>query len=71
MPLNDQKIIKIILDEYKSIEERCDGYRDELLETLTEIIEFERQHRVRGTNIQQQINDKCNATGNFLAKKRG
>ena len=68
MPLNDRKIITIILDECESIQERCDGYREELVETITEIIALERQHRVQGTNIQQKINDKCNAAGNFLAK---
>ena len=71
MPLNDRKIITIILDECESIEDRCDGYREELVETITEIIALERQHRVQGTNIQQKINDKCNAAGNFLARKQG
>ena len=70
MPLNDRKIITIILDECESIQERCDGYREELVETITEIIALERQHRVQGTNIQQKINDKCNAAGNFLARTR-
>ena len=71
MPLNERKIINIILDECKTIEERCEGYREELVETITDIITAERQHSVQGTNIQQRINDKCNATGRFLAEKRG
>ena len=71
MPLNEQKIIKIILDECKSIEERCDGYQEVLVEAITDIITAERQHRVQGTNIQQRVNDKCNATGRFLAERRG
>ena len=70
MPLNDRKIITIILDECESIQERCGGYREELIETITEIIALERQHRVQGTNIQQKINDKCSAAGNFLARTR-
>lgn len=70
MPLNDRKIITIILDECESIQERCDGYREELVETITEIIALEREHRIQGTNIQQRISDKCNAAGDFLAKKR-
>ena len=71
MPLNERTIIRLIFDECESIEDRCDGYRDELVEVITEIIALEGQHRVQGTNIQQKINDKCNATGDFLAKKRG
>ena len=70
MPLNELKIITIILDECESIEERCNGYREELVETITEILALERQHRVQPTNIQQKVSDKCNAAGNFLARTR-
>lgn len=70
MPLNERKIITIILNECESIEERCDGYREELVEIITEIIAAERQHRVQATKIQQSINDKCNAAGDFLAESR-
>ncbi len=71
MPLNERKIISIILEQCKEIEERCEGYREELIDTVSEILEYERQHRVQGTNIQQRIADKCNAAGHFLAQKRG
>jgi len=70
MPLNDRKIISIILEECKTVEERCAGYRDEIVEVITDIITAERQHRVQGTNIQQRISDKCNAAGRFLAEER-
>jgi hypothetical protein len=70
MPLNERKIIGIILDECKSVEERCEGYREELVEVISDIITTERQHRVQGTNVQQRISDKCNAAGRFLAEKR-
>jgi len=69
MPLNERKVIKIILEECQKIEERCSDYRKELVEVVTEIITLERQHRVESTNIQQKINDKCNATGRFLAER--
>ena len=70
MPLNDRKIITIILNECKTIEERCTGYQEELREIIIEIIAAERQHRVQGTNIQQQISDKCYAAGDFLVESR-
>lgn len=70
MPLNDKKIISIILKEATTVEERCTGYREEVINTIAEIIEYERQHRVQGTNIQQKINDKCNTVGRFLAEQR-
>lgn len=71
MPLNERKIINILLDECKTIEERCKGYHEELVELIGEIIAAERQHRIQGTNIQQRISDRCNAAGRFLAEKRG
>ncbi|MCY4384868.1 MAG: hypothetical protein OXE44_17180 [Nitrospinae bacterium] len=70
MPLNERKIIGIILDECNTVEERCDGYREELIDSITDIITLERQHLVQGTNIQQKVNDKCNAAGLFLTEKR-
>lgn len=66
MPLNERKIIAIITGEIRSVEERCPGYRQELTDTIAEIMEYERQHRLQGTNIQQRINDKCAAAGRFL-----
>jgi len=70
MPLNDRKIISIILEEAASLPERTAGYRDEVVAAIGDILEYERQHRVAGTNIQQKINDKCNAVGRFLADGR-
>lgn len=71
MPLNDRKIISIILDQCADIEERCDGYREEIIQVISDILEYERGHRVSATNIQKKINDKCVATARFLANQRG
>jgi hypothetical protein len=70
MPLNDKKIITIILDECKGMPERCDGYREEMIEVITEIISYERNHKVEATNIQQKINDKCDTVAGFLTSRR-
>ena len=71
MPLNDRKIISIILAQCSEIEERCEGYREEIVDVISDILEYERGHRVSATNIQKKINDKCNAAARFLATKRG
>lgn len=71
MPLNQQIIIKIILNERESIEEKCDGYKEELTEAIAEILQYERAHRVSRTDIQNKINDKLSAVARFLAKQRG
>jgi hypothetical protein len=70
MPLNDKKMISIILQEANHIEDRCSGYREEIIEVIADILDNERQHRVQGTNIQKKISDKCNAAGRFLAQTR-
>lgn len=70
MPLNEMKVLSILLDECKTIEERCQGYKEEIVEVVTDIIAAERQHRVERTRIQQQINDRLHAAGDFLAENR-
>ena len=69
MPLNDKKIISIILEQCGEIDERCKGYREEIIEVISEILEYERGHRVSATNIQKKINDKCNAAARFLVEQ--
>lgn len=70
MPLNDKKIISIILDQAAQVDERCPGYKKELIQVIAEIVEYERGHRVNATNIQKKIGDKCNAAAQFLAASR-
>ena len=71
MPLSSKKVISIILEQCTGVEERCDGYREELIGLISDILEYERGHRVSATNIQKKINDKFNATARFLADQRG
>ena len=71
MPLHNKKVISIILEQCSGMEERCDGYREELTEVISDILKYERGHRVSATNIQKKINDKCNAAARFLAQQRG
>lgn len=67
MPLIQKKIVSIISDQCNDLEERCRGYRGEIFNTIVDIMELERQHRIRSINVQQKINEKCDATGRFLA----
>ena len=71
MPLNERKIVSIILEQSKRIPERCEGYREELVDAISDIIQAERLHNVQATNIQQRVTDACSASGRFLALKRG
>ena len=66
----NRRIIEIIQEECKQIENLYSGYQEHLMELLSEIVSAEREHRTRATNIQQQISEHCNAAGRVLAKYR-
>ena len=70
MSFNKQKIVKLILNECASIEDRCDGYKKKLLDAIVEILNAEREHKVQRTTIQKEIDATCHAAGDFLAGKR-
>lgn len=70
MALNQEKLISIIMEEATKLPERCDGYREEVIETLCDILTLERQHRREGIYIKQKITDKCNTLGRFLSENR-
>lgn len=70
MPLNEMKVLSILLEECQTIEERCPGYKDEIVEVITDVITAERQHKVERMRIQQKINDRLNAAGHLLAENR-
>jgi len=69
MPLNERKIIEIILEECNSIEERCGGYKEEMFNVIVDIMQYEYAHRISRINIQKKITDKCNAAANFLVRQ--
>jgi hypothetical protein len=70
MALNQDKLIKLIIEEAGKLPERCDGYRTEVINTITEVITLERQHRREGINIKIKIADQCSALGQILAKRK-
>ena len=70
MSYNKEKMVDLILNESESIEERCDGYRKKVLNSIIDILNAERQHKVQRTQIQQQINEVCHQTGDFLAQQQ-
>ena len=66
MPANDQKIVSIMFSEIGAIDERCEGYRDQLKDAVAEIIALVREHKINRTNVDQKVADQINATGRFL-----
>ena len=67
MPLASQRVLTIMFDECKKRDQRFPGYQKELISTLSDIIQLERDHRVQGTNIRQRISDKIDALGRLIA----
>ena len=71
MPLNERKIIEIIYEECAGIDERYNGYREDIGDVITDILIYEQGHRISKTNIQKNINKRCDKAAGFLIKKRG
>lgn len=67
--MSDKKVVSIILEECNKIEESCEGYREAIVELITDILYYERQHRISPTYIQKQINDRCNATAKHIVQQ--
>jgi hypothetical protein len=57
---NDQKIVNILLKQCESLEERCPGYRKEMLSLVAEVLNLEREHALARTNVAQRIGDQVN-----------
>lgn len=70
MPLNPGIILSIIREECQSIEERYNGYNEEFVDLLTKIIEAERRHLARPTDIQKKITRMCEDAGDLLVESR-
>ena len=70
MAYNDKKILQVLKDELSKVEEedRCDGYKRELLHLLAEVLNLERDHMIARTYIVQKIADEVNTVGMFLYK---
>jgi hypothetical protein len=62
----DQRVISILLEQADEIEERCDGYRDELREAVADIVNEERQNKYSRTNIAVKVADIVGRVGTYL-----
>ena len=70
MSFNAQKMANLIQNECESIEEKCPGYRKEILNAIIEILIAEKDHKEQKTNIQKQVTQACDAVGKFLYENR-
>lgn len=70
MAFKDQKISRILLEEVANSENRCRGYQDELREAITEILQKERAHLFRRSNIVVEIEDIINRASTYVNKNK-
>jgi hypothetical protein len=70
MPLHSKRVMTIITDECNKIAPRFGGYNNQLLQTLAEILQLERNHRVQGTNVRQKVSDQIAALGDLISRDR-
>ena len=71
MPLNNRRVVEMLIEEVMKLEERCEGYHDLLTESLNDIAAAERAHLVQASHIQQTVNAKCDAAASYLAERSG
>jgi hypothetical protein len=71
MAYKDEKIVRVLLEEASKIEERCDGYREELTSALADIVQKERAHLFQRINIVVEISDIVGRVGTFVGMKEG
>ncbi len=69
MAYKDERVVQIILEEVESLDERCDGYREEIREAVAEILQAERGHRFVKTNVVAKIGDLVGRVGTYLDKQ--
>ena len=67
MPLNNRRVVEILLAQVDAVDEKCEGYRNVIKDALMDIIDYERDHMINGTNIQQRITNKCRSVGEWFS----
>lgn len=70
MPVNQKRLLELLKQQIIEVDERCEFYKEELFDTIVDVLTLEHQHRIQGTYIKQRISDKCSAIGSFLDKNR-
>jgi len=71
MSFKDEKIVKVLLEEVRNAECRCDGYHEELAEALSDIVQMERTHLFRRTIISVEIGEIIGRVSTFIGLQDG
>ena len=66
MAFNKEKILHILNDHIDELEEKCDGYKEEMRKLVNNVIRVETEHSIAKTNVSQKIEEFIINTGTFL-----
>ncbi len=68
MTVSERKLLKVLRTHVSMLDEsnRVPGYRDDVLETLAQIVILEKENLEARTQIQKKITDQANALGRVL-----
>ena len=69
MPINQEKVVSVILGNMETIKPRYDDYHRSIQLLVAEILTAERVHQTQKTSIIQEISDKINTVGMDLYKE--
>ena len=69
MPINNERVVEIIFKNISEIEERYQGYSQDLKQLVAEVMVLERDHQIQKTNIKQQMSEKIALSANELFEK--
>lgn len=69
LPVNDQRVVQIILENVGQIENRYDGYLDDMRHLVANVMVLEMEHQIQKTNIKQLIAEKVALTASDLYEK--
>jgi len=69
LPVNDQRVVQIILENVDEIEQRYSGYSADMKNLVAEVMMLEMDHQIQRTNIKQLLLDKIALTASELYEK--
>ena len=67
--VNQRALLDTLKDKVDAADERYDGYRDDLLEHLVDILMYERENVAKATAIQKKVTAKTQALGVLIRSK--
>lgn len=69
MPLKSERVLDIIKQQTEKVNNRYEGWSDEVFSLVAEIVRLERQHSVNKTHIETKILNQINTVARLLHQK--